>query len=111
MARESKFKRFLRNAKEEYDNEYEIARSFNHSLFYHKYFEGYIENCDDTDESKIFKKIRRKYTGSYYMRKCRDSALTGTKIKYLILYFISVSFFIYAVSRPSSLNMTPDKSP
>lgn len=88
--------RRLRRMEEEYGSE--LATTFTHSTFYHRFFEGYTETMVPR-KGRRGNRIIRVYTGNYYTRACDDRAWHKIKLEYMALCLAAAAAYLYSVSR------------
>lgn len=77
----------------------DLHRPFNHSTFYHRFFEGYSEQLVPKGNGKG-RRVERTYVGKTYRRSCSDSAWWLAKLGYVGLCLVAATAFVYAYSRP-----------
>ena len=72
----------------------QLDNKMQHSSYYHKRYEGYMEKAvTDTDGKKH---IERVYIREYYNQELTDKNRIRVRILYSVLYFLAAVLFLYA---------------
>lgn len=74
-----------------------------HSSYYHKRYEGYMEKLATDVNGR--KHIERVYTGEYYSQDITDKRHFLTRILYAVLYLLAAGLFLFASSTSTVSNL------
>ncbi len=82
----------------------ELKNKLQHSDYYHKRFEGYMEKMVPKENGKGYR-IERVYTAEFYHQKLSPQLRLAYRFLYALLYLISVVLFFLASTRPTNSNL------